>query len=122
MSGVEHVFIGIAMAILFTMLLAYAVMLWRDVLPAATRDRLSTLLWKVRWTPRNPQRDPPIFRVLLDGHLRYAASQKDVESYLCGLWVQAGVSMLSRLRAGESVDIVFLHGDETVVLQIVREP
>jgi hypothetical protein len=122
MSGFEHVIIGSIMVVLVLFLLGYGIMLWRDVLPAATRERLSTLLWKVRWTPRHPQRDPPIYRVMLDGHLRYAASQKDVESYLCGLWVQAGMALLERLRPGQSVDIVFLHGDESVVLQIVREP
>jgi hypothetical protein len=66
--------------------------------------------------------DPPIFRVMLDGQLRYAASRQDVESYLCGLWVQAGVTMLSRLPPGQAVDVVFLCGDESVVIQIVREP
>lgn len=122
MSGFESVFIGIMMVVLAVFLLGYGIMLWRDVLPAATRERLGTLLWKVRWTPRLPQRDPPIFRVMLDGHLRYAASQKEVESYLCGLWVQAGMTMLSRLRPGQSVDIVFMHGEDSVVLQITREP
>ena len=104
------------------LLLASLGFLLGSVLPAVTRERLRAVLWRVRRRPFGLPSGPPIYRVTLDGQLRYASGREDVEAYLGALWMQAGATLLQRLPPGQSVEIVLLCGEETLVVQITREP
>lgn len=112
---------GIAMAGMVGLLLAYLVFLLGSALPAVTRERLRTVLWRVRRPTHGIPSAPPIYRVSLDGQLRYASGREDVEAYLGALWVQAGTTLLRRLPPAQSVEIVLLCGEDTLVVQITRE-
>lgn len=122
MSWFVDVAMGIAMLSIVGLLLAYVVFLLGSALPAVSRERLRAVLWRIRRPTRDLPSGPPIYRVSLDGQLRYASGREDVEAYLGALWVQASTTLLQRLPSGQSIEIVLLCGEETLVVQIMREP
>jgi hypothetical protein len=90
-------------------------------LPARTTERLLTTLRRVRGQQALATAGPPIYTVRLNGELLYASGKTDVEAYCWYGLMQIRFHLLDQCTPEEPLEIVFMRGKETIVVQIARE-
>lgn len=94
---------------------------WRDMLPTVAKERLITTVRRVAGRKTPVKSGPPIYTVRLNGELLYASGKTDVEEYCLSGLIHIRGHLLDQCAPGEPLEVVFMRGKETVVVQITRE-
>jgi membrane protein implicated in regulation of membrane protease activity len=94
---------------------AYA---WWDLLPDTGRTTLKRALRRLVGRQGSARQGEPIYSVRVDGQLRYASGQEDVQHFLLTAMTTASRQVLRSMTDAHPATLVFTCGSESVVIEV----
>jgi hypothetical protein len=91
-----------------------------ELLPATGRTALKRALLRITGRQGSMRQGEPIYTVHIDGSLRYASGQEDVQAFLLAAMTVASRQVLRTMTDAQAATLVFSCGNQSVVLEVHR--
>jgi hypothetical protein len=89
-----------------------------ELLPDTGRTALKRALLRVAGRRSSVRQGEPIYTVRVDGHLRYASGEEDVQHFLLAAMTTASRQVLLVMDQEHSATLVFSCGSQSVVIEV----
>jgi hypothetical protein len=96
---------------------AYA---WWELLPDTGRTALKRALLRISGRQGSVRQGEPVYTVHIDGSLRYASGQEEVQAFLLTAMTVASRQVLRTMTDAQPATLVFSCGSQSVVIDVHR--